>query len=127
MITLASAVRAAFTLKDHILGFGNLRYFQLDFFSSFFFLFAHTLFLFCRSLVCVAVISAPMIGIGGATCLLLASEGGGGTSSGALSLGLLAALPAHAVTLLLGYCLFNVRVRENLHRLFILHYNVICF
>lgn len=84
--TLAMAVRAAFTLKEHILGFGNL-----------------------RTLLWLSVASLPMLGTTWTLSVLAASD-----NSAALSYLLSTAVFAHAAFSLLGYCFVNGRVRDNL-------------
>lgn len=82
------AIRAAFTLQDHVLGFGNL-----------------------RTLLWVSVIALPLLGATWILALLNASE-----RLPVLTPALSAAVLIHAAFSLGGYCFANNRVRENLFR-----------
>ncbi|XP_060527638.1 protocadherin-like wing polarity protein stan isoform X2 [Cylas formicarius] len=87
---LVLCIRAAFTLQDHVLGFGNL-----------------------RTLLWVSVISLPLLGATWVLALLAASE------RHPLLMPLLScAVLIHAAFSLAGYCFANNRVRQNLLRTF---------
>ncbi|KAF9822527.1 hypothetical protein SFRURICE_010278 [Spodoptera frugiperda] len=91
LVFLAGATRAAFTVRDHVIGFGNL-----------------------RLLLGVSVVCVPLVVVSWASALLLGSEVGGRRD--ALSAALAAAVAAHAAAAALGYIAFNIRVRDNLKR-----------
>ncbi|XP_043461123.1 protocadherin-like wing polarity protein stan isoform X2 [Leptopilina heterotoma] len=84
---LIMSVRAAFTLKEHILGFGNL-----------------------RTLLWLSVASLPLLGATWTLAVLSASE-----NSPTLSYVLSIAIVIHAAFSLIGYCFINGRVRRNLY------------
>lgn len=88
LLILFISVKAAFTLKDHVLGFGNL-----------------------RTLLWLSVVSLPLMGLMWVLAVLSASE-----NSQLLSLGLCVVVVIHAIFCLIGYCVINKRVRENLNR-----------
>lgn len=88
IIVLVLAIRAAFTLQDHVMGFGNL-----------------------RTLLWVSVVSLPLTGTTWILALLNASE-----RLSLLVPCLSAAVLVHAGFALGGYCFANNRVRENLLR-----------
>lgn len=81
------SIRAAFTLKEHILGFGNL-----------------------RTLLWLSVASLPLLGATWTLAVLSASE-----NSPTLSYVLSIAIVIHAAFSLIGYCFVNGRVRRNLY------------
>ncbi|XP_044754021.1 protocadherin-like wing polarity protein stan isoform X2 [Coccinella septempunctata] len=87
-IILALCIRAAFTIQDHILGFGNL-----------------------RTLLWVSVIALPLMGSTWVLALMAASE-----RHPFFTPALSAAVLIHAAFSLAGYCFANERVRENLLR-----------
>ncbi|VEN51222.1 unnamed protein product, partial [Callosobruchus maculatus] len=87
-IVLIFSIRAAFTLQDHVLGFGNL-----------------------RTLLWVSVVSLPLLGATWTIALLNASE-----RHTLLTPMLSAAVLVHAGFSLAGYCFANNRVRQNLAR-----------
>ncbi|XP_045493580.1 protocadherin-like wing polarity protein stan [Colias croceus] len=91
VVLLAGATRAAFTVRDHVIGFGNL-----------------------RMLLAVSIICLPLLCGAWASALILGSEAGGRRA--ALSSLLAAAVALHAAAAALGYIAFNVRVRDNLKR-----------
>lgn len=91
LMVLFISVKAAFTLKDHVLGFGNL-----------------------RTLLWLSVVSLPLMGIMWVLSVLSASE-----SVEVYSLALSACVLIHAFFSLIGYCIINKRVRENLHSTFL--------
>lgn len=91
LLILFVSVKAAFTLKDHVLGFGNL-----------------------RTLLWLSVVSLPLMGVMWVLAVLSASE-----NSQLLSLLLCVVVVIHAVFCMIGYCVINKRVRENLHRIFL--------
>ncbi|KAL7299168.1 hypothetical protein TKK_0007766 [Trichogramma kaykai] len=84
---LILSVRVAFTLKDHVMGFGNL-----------------------RTLLWLAVASLPLLGTTWTLAVLSASE-----NSPTLSYMLSIAVVVHATFSLVGYCFINGRVRRNLY------------
>lgn len=86
-ITLVMSVRAAFTLKEHIMGFGNL-----------------------RTLLWLSIASLPLLGATWILAVLGASE-----NSPTLSYMLSVAIVLHAAFSLIGYCFINGRVRRNLY------------
>lgn len=88
LIVLVMAIRAAFTLQDHVMGFGNL-----------------------RTLLWVSVIALPLLGTTWILALLNASE-----RLPILTPALSVAVLLHAAFSLGGYCFANNRVRENLLR-----------
>ncbi|CAG9865104.1 unnamed protein product [Phyllotreta striolata] len=88
VLVLAFSVRAAFTLQDHVLGFGNL-----------------------RTLLWVSVIALPLTGAAWVLALLDASE-----RHPLLTPFLSIAVLIHAAFSLAGYCFANNRVRQNLIR-----------
>ncbi|XP_049823743.1 protocadherin-like wing polarity protein stan isoform X2 [Aethina tumida] len=85
---LVLSIRAAFTLQDHVLGFGNL-----------------------RTLLWVSVIALPLMGATWVLALL-----GGSEKHPLLTPFLSAAVLVHAAFSLAGYCFANQRVRQNLFR-----------
>ncbi|XP_031351868.1 protocadherin-like wing polarity protein stan isoform X2 [Photinus pyralis] len=85
---LVFSIRAAFTLQDHVLGFGNL-----------------------RTLLWVSVVALPLLGATWVLALLAASE-----RYPLLTPLLSIAVLTHAVFSLGGYCFANTRVRQNLLR-----------
>lgn len=91
LLVLFISVKAAFTLKDHVLGFGNL-----------------------RTLLWLSVVSLPLMGIMWVLSVLTASE-----SVEIYNLTLSACVLVHAFFSLIGYCIINRRVRENLHSTFL--------
>ncbi|XP_065082456.1 protocadherin-like wing polarity protein stan isoform X2 [Ochlerotatus camptorhynchus] len=91
LLILFLSVKAAFTIKDHVLGFGNL-----------------------RTLLWLSVVSLPLMGIMWVLAVLAASE-----SSQTLKVLLSAIVIIHAFFSVIGYCIINKRVRENLHRTFL--------
>lgn len=96
VVFLAGATRAAFTVRDHVTGFGNL-----------------------RMMLAVSVTMLPLLCVCWASALLLANEAAVGSAPGrrdALSSVLAAAVMAHAVVAALGLVVFNVRLRDNLRR-----------
>ncbi|XP_051163355.1 protocadherin-like wing polarity protein stan isoform X2 [Leptopilina boulardi] len=84
---LIMSVRAAFTLKEHVLGFGNL-----------------------RTLLWLSVASLPLLGATWTLAVLSASE-----NSPTLSYVFSVAIVIHAAFSLIGYCFINSRVRRNLY------------
>lgn len=86
LLILFVSVKAAFTLKEHVLGFGNL-----------------------RTLLWLSVVSLPLIGLMWVLQVLTASE-----NSQLLSILLSIVVVIHAIFCLIGYCVINKRVRENL-------------
>lgn len=84
---LVMSVRAAFTLKEHIMGFGNL-----------------------RTLLWLSIASLPLLGTVWSLAVLSASE-----QSPTLSYLLSIAVVIHATFSLIGYCFINGRVRRNLY------------
>ncbi|KAL7022348.1 hypothetical protein ACKWTF_012208 [Chironomus riparius] len=90
LMVLFISVKAAFTLKDHVLGFGNL-----------------------RTLLWLSVVSLPLMGIMWVLSILSASE-----SVEIYNLALSACVLVHAIFSIIGYCIINKRVRENLHNTF---------
>ena len=91
LMILFISVKAAFTLKDHVLGFGNL-----------------------RTLLWLSVVSLPLMGVMWVLSVLSASE-----SSEIFSLTLSAFVLIHAFFSITGYCIINKRVRENLNNTFL--------
>jgi cadherin EGF LAG seven-pass G-type receptor 1 len=91
VMVLFISVKAAFTLKDHVLGFGNL-----------------------RTLLWLSVVSLPLMGIMWVLSVLSASE-----SVELYSLTLSACVILHAIFSIVGYCIINKRVRENLNNTFL--------
>ncbi|XP_055589136.1 protocadherin-like wing polarity protein stan isoform X4 [Uranotaenia lowii] len=91
LIILFLSVKAAFTIKDHVLGFGNL-----------------------RTLLWLSVVSLPLMGIMWVLSVLSASE-----NSQVLKVLLSVFVIIHAIFSVIGYCIINKRVRENLHRTFL--------
>lgn len=91
LLILFVSVKAAFTLKDHVLGFGNL-----------------------RTLLWLSVVSLPLMGVMWVLAVLAASE-----NSQLLSILLSGVVVLHAIFCLVGYCIINKRVRENLQRTFL--------
>ncbi|XP_055533079.1 protocadherin-like wing polarity protein stan isoform X2 [Wyeomyia smithii] len=91
LLILFLSVKAAFTIKDHVMGFGNL-----------------------RTLLWLSVVSLPLMGIMWVLAVLAASE-----SSQLLKILLSATVIIHAFFSVVGYCVINKRVRENLHRTFL--------
>lgn len=85
LLILFVSVKAAFTLKDHVLGFGNL-----------------------RTLLWLSVVSLPLMGVMWVLAVLAASE-----HSQLLSLLLSGVVLLHALFCLIGYCIINKRVRET--------------
>ncbi|XP_076265474.1 protocadherin-like wing polarity protein stan isoform X1 [Rhynchophorus ferrugineus] len=90
LVILVLSIRAAFTLQDHVLGFGNL-----------------------RTLLWVSVIALPLLGATWVLALLAASE-----RHPLLMPALSCAVLVHAAFSLAGYCFANNRVRQNLLRTF---------
>ncbi|XP_066601005.1 protocadherin-like wing polarity protein stan [Prorops nasuta] len=84
---LVMCIRAAFTLKEHIMGFGNL-----------------------RTLLWLSVASLPLLGSTWTLAVLNASE-----NSPTLSYLLSVTIVLHAAFSLIGYCFINGRVRRNLY------------
>ncbi|XP_008557612.1 protocadherin-like wing polarity protein stan [Microplitis demolitor] len=84
---LIMSVKAAFTLKEHIMGFGNL-----------------------RTLLWLSVVSLPLLGATWTLAVLSASE-----NSPMLSYLLSVSIVTHAAFSLIGYCFINGRVRRNLY------------
>ncbi|XP_058065887.1 protocadherin-like wing polarity protein stan [Anopheles bellator] len=91
LFILFLSVRAAFTIKDHVLGFGNL-----------------------RTLLWLSVVSLPLLGIMWVLAVLSASE-----NSQLLNMLLSAVVIMHSLFSVIGYCIINKRVRENLHNAFL--------
>lgn len=91
LMVLFISVKAAFTLKDHVLGFGNL-----------------------RTLLWLSVVSLPLMGVMWVLSVLAASE-----TSEIFSLALSACVLIHAFFSIIGYCIINKRVRENLNNTFL--------
>lgn len=91
LLILFVSVKAAFTLKDHVLGFGNL-----------------------RTLLWLSVVSLPLMGVMWVLAVLTASE-----NSQLLTILLSTVVVVHAIFCLIGYCIINKRVRENLRRTFL--------
>jgi cadherin EGF LAG seven-pass G-type receptor 1 len=91
LLVLFISVKAAFTLKDHVLGFGNL-----------------------RTLLWLSVVSLPLMGIMWVLSVLVASE-----SVEAYNLALSACVILHALFSIIGYCIINKRVKENLYNTFL--------
>lgn len=91
LLILFVSVKAAFTLKDHVLGFGNL-----------------------RTLLWLSVVSLPLMGVMWVLAVLTASE-----NSQLLTILLSSVVVVHAAFCLIGYCIINKRVRENLRRTFL--------
>lgn len=114
MILLMLSIRAAFTLKNHVLGYGNLRqeflhknfctqYFpQLNQHFSFYFI--------CRTLVWVSVMFLPLLGIVWVLLILNVSEPLP-LLPPVLSLGII----IQSAYTLAGFCFVNARVRRNLY------------
>ncbi|KAF7994935.1 hypothetical protein HCN44_004407 [Aphidius gifuensis] len=84
---LIMSIKAAFCLKEHIMGFGNL-----------------------RTLLWLSVVSLPLLGSTWTLAVLNASE-----NSPMLSYLLSLAVLIHAAFSLIGYCFINTRVRRNLY------------
>ncbi|XP_013196318.2 protocadherin-like wing polarity protein stan [Amyelois transitella] len=91
LASLAGAAGAAFTVRDHVTGFGNL-----------------------RMLLAVSIVCLPLVCAAWASALLLGSETG--ARRDVLSSVLAAAVALHAAAAALGYIAFNIRVRDNLRR-----------
>uniref|UniRef100_A0A182NV34 Protocadherin-like wing polarity protein stan n=1 Tax=Anopheles dirus TaxID=7168 RepID=A0A182NV34_9DIPT len=91
LFILFLSVKAAFTIKDHVLGFGNL-----------------------RTLLWLSVVSLPLLGIMWVLAVLSASE-----NSQLLNMLLSAVVIMHSLFSVIGYCIINKRVRENLHNAFL--------
>ncbi|CAF4901464.1 unnamed protein product [Pieris macdunnoughi] len=91
VVLLAGATRAAFTVRDHVIGFGNL-----------------------RMLLAVSIICLPLVCLAWASGLILGSEAG--DRRNLLSSILAGAVALHAAAASLGYIAFNIRVRDNLKR-----------
>ncbi|XP_049292738.1 protocadherin-like wing polarity protein stan isoform X2 [Anopheles funestus] len=91
LFILFLSVKAAFTIKDHVLGFGNL-----------------------RTLLWLSVVSLPLLGIMWVLAVLSASE-----NSQLLNMLLSAVIIMHSLFSIIGYCIINKRVRENLHNAFL--------
>ncbi|XP_049833037.1 protocadherin-like wing polarity protein stan isoform X1 [Schistocerca gregaria] len=83
---LMLSIRAAFTLKDHVLGFGNL-----------------------RMLLWLAVVALPLLGVAWVLSVMAVNE-----NSPLLFYMLSVAVVVHSTFALGGYCFLNVRVRRNL-------------
>lgn len=88
LLVLILSIRAAFTLQDHVLGFGNL-----------------------RTLLWVSVVALPLLGAVWVLAVLGASE-----RHPLLTPFLSIAVVIHAGFSLGGYCFANNRVRQNLIR-----------
>ncbi|GBP48921.1 Protocadherin-like wing polarity protein stan [Eumeta japonica] len=91
LLFLAGATRAAFTVRDHVTGFGNL-----------------------RLLLSVSIVCVPLVCAAWASALLLGSETS--PARGALSSALAAAVTLHSIAAALGHTALNRRVRDNLRR-----------
>ncbi|KAJ2938245.1 hypothetical protein O0L34_g17587 [Tuta absoluta] len=91
LLFLAGATRAAFTVRDHVTGFGNL-----------------------RMLLAVSIVCLPLLCVAWASGLILGSEAG--DRRNVLSSVLAGAVALHAAAACLGYIAFNIRVRDNLRR-----------
>ncbi|XP_053677097.1 protocadherin-like wing polarity protein stan [Anopheles nili] len=91
LFILFLSVKAAFTIKDHVLGFGNL-----------------------RTLVWLSVVSLPLLGIMWVLAVLSASD-----NSQLVNMLLSAVVLMHSLFSIIGYCIINKRVRENLHNAFL--------
>ncbi|CAK1552868.1 unnamed protein product [Leptosia nina] len=91
VVLLAGATRAAFTVRDHVIGFGNL-----------------------RMLLAVSIVCLPLVCLAWASGLILGSEAG--DRRNILSSLLAGAVALHAAAASLGYIAFNIRVRDNLKR-----------
>uniref|UniRef100_A0AAG5D0U0 Protocadherin-like wing polarity protein stan n=1 Tax=Anopheles atroparvus TaxID=41427 RepID=A0AAG5D0U0_ANOAO len=91
LFILFLSVKAAFTIKDHVLGFGNL-----------------------RTLLWLSVVSLPLLGIMWVLAVLSASD-----NSQLLNMLLSAVVIMHSLFSVIGYCIINKRVRENLHNAFL--------
>ncbi|KAJ0179731.1 hypothetical protein K1T71_004322 [Dendrolimus kikuchii] len=91
VVFLAGATRAAFTVRDHVTGFGNL-----------------------RMLLAVSIVCLPLLCVSWASGLILGSESG--DRRNVLSAVLSGAVALHAAAATLGYIAFNIRVRDNLRR-----------
>ncbi|CAB3374160.1 Hypothetical predicted protein [Cloeon dipterum] len=87
LIVLLFAIKAAFTVKDHILDFGNL-----------------------RTLLWLAVVSLPMLGLTCVLAILAASD-----QEPVFFYLLSAAIILQATFALLGYCVINEKVRRSLY------------
>lgn len=85
---LTLSIRAAFTLKDHVMGFGNL-----------------------RTLLWLSVISLPLLVMMWVLALLIASD-----HNPLLTYLLSFTVLLHGIFAILGYCFVNERVRQNLLR-----------
>lgn len=85
---LAFSIRAAFTLKDHVMGFGNL-----------------------RTLLWLSVVSLPLLVLMWVLALLMASD-----HAPLLTYLLSLAVLVHAIFSIMGYCFINSRVRQHLFR-----------
>ncbi|KAK7789529.1 hypothetical protein R5R35_000833 [Gryllus longicercus] len=83
---LVFSIRAAFTLKDHVMGFGNL-----------------------RTLLWLSVVSLPLLGMAWVLAMLTVNE-----NVPLLTYLLSASVFVHALFALVGYCFLNARVRRNL-------------
>ncbi|KAK9696737.1 Laminin G domain [Popillia japonica] len=92
---LVFAIRAAFTLQDHVTGFGNLRSLNKS----------------CRTLLWVSVVALPLLGATWILSLIAASE-----NHPMLTPALSIAVLLHAAFSLGGYCFANSRIRQNLLR-----------
>nr|CAD7570225.1 unnamed protein product [Timema californicum] len=86
LAVLLFSIRAAFTLKEHVMGFGNL-----------------------RTLLWLSVVSLPLLGITWVLAMLSGSEG-----LPLLWYLVCLAVLTHAFFSLIGYCFLNTRVRRNL-------------
>ncbi|XP_044577360.1 protocadherin-like wing polarity protein stan isoform X2 [Cotesia glomerata] len=86
-LILIISVKAAFTLKEHIMGFGNL-----------------------RTLLWLSVASLPLLGATWTLAVLSASE-----NSPILSYLLSVSIVVHSSFSLIGYCFINGRVRRNFY------------
>lgn len=87
LVILLLAIKAAFTVKDHILDFGNL-----------------------RTLLWLAVVSLPLLGLTWVLAVLAASE-----QEPIFFVLLSAAVILQAAFALLGYCVINEKVRRSLY------------
>lgn len=94
-------------MKDHILGFGNLRYL----FHCLYKIKICSYFLIFRTLLWLSVVSLPLLGVMWVLAVLTASE-----NSHVLTMLLSGVVVIHAIFCLIGYCIINKRVRENLRR-----------
>ncbi|RZF37236.1 hypothetical protein LSTR_LSTR006562 [Laodelphax striatellus] len=89
LLVLMFSLRAAFTVKDHVAGYGNL-----------------------RRLLWLNVVSLPLVTACWLLCLISASE-----HDPSLTYALSVTVVTQAWFLLFGYCLSNARVRSSIYRL----------